>query len=1129
MNSYFPLLETEDDPERDLAYWLESADPSNPIVLKVLYERYALDVQRLAAWLLADGERVDRDEVKRVLQYTFLRARARLASFRGQASVRAWITGLALERVRVEKGWRVWKKLWRQPVGSALAVQPPETASQAQRWWRVAQLPEPIRNSLLVRYAANLKPATMGSLLKGDEQRQHAALNQARRLLLNDRSGTPEPGKSDAPHHPEILAQFLAGLDDLHTPAFTTGQAIPVAWEVLETHLKTCPACQQVVTPFQELHEALPVDLAARWQLDDLSPFEQLLSREDLSRLDEAGGPGFANNSSAPGVWRTAATRASSSLVWEVLLMTGMLLLVLAFGWNMSRQDTHRGRPLYRPTPGPVPTAMVLPAGRTLNDPSMEESQTEQERPMIFTWQPSLSADGKWIVYSRLTQQIINGLVDVKADVLLLDLETRQNRVIATQGESAFGWYSFYPALSADGHMVAFDSNSRNLIPASPYTCPPQDGQELADCNDIYVYDVRQDTIRLVSRALDEGRGNWSSLLPALSADGRFVAFWSAATNLLPAPSLACAQVDPSSHCWDVYVRDLQSGTLRRAPVGRLDHEGRLPDLEQLSISQDGRWLGVTIAQVDAMGPRLEQFFSTEAYLYDLVDQEYLPLNRTPDGKNGNGASKLASLTPDGRFVAFASLADNLVEADGNAQADVFLWDRQSGLIELISQSSDGRQGDNPSGAFMTSVGVWGERLSISADGRRVAFLSTAANLTEVPGSYCSATGWFPCAFGFIRDRARRQTIALAPPLNAIYLFPTLSADGLHASLVHYDLECPRSPYCAVILNYDLEKRELTQATTGEVFETGPRVSGWADVRLLQEADKRVSSMAFAPHSTLLAAGMDDGRLVLWQVDTGLPVKRIEGDKLQVSSLAFSPDGALLAVGWRDNHVALYRMPAMELLVDLPGEGGTILNLAFSPDGTMLAVGSAGAAWTWEINPVTYAVLDYQDYPGLQVRRVAFSPDGDLLVHGLNDGSLWLRSAESGELVMRLAAHLKDQAVTALAFSSDGVYLTDGGAEGLVNVWKLQKRRSDWQVEHLLGIDHKDWISDLAFPPMNDTLFVATLLNGLRLWKIPQAELLAGPVGTRWDAAVAIVFSSDGQYMALNSGWGGIKIWQRLP
>jgi len=143
-------------------------------------------------------------------------------------------------------------------------------------------------------------------------------------------------------------------------------------------------------------------------------------------------------------------------------------------------------------------------------------------------------------------------------------------------------------------------------------------------------------------------------------------------------------------------------------------------------------------------------------------------------GNNASGTSGFtspsndrASLSADGRFVAFMSFADNLVPDDTNQVADVFVRDRFAGTTERVSVSSKGRQGDAHSGLFLASGA------DISADGRFVVFASDASNFArgDVNGN----------SDVFIHDRLTRTTELVSRGLDgtpATGNTPVISADG---------------------------------------------------------------------------------------------------------------------------------------------------------------------------------------------------------------------------------------------------------------------------------------------------------------------------------------------------------------
>src|SRR5262249_54760757 len=220
-----------------------------------------------------------------------------------------------------------------------------------------------------------------------------------------------------------------------------------------------------------------------------------------------------------------------------------------------------------------------------------------------------------------------------------LDLVSRATGATGAKANA----FSFHSWISADGRFVAFDSDATNLDPA--------DGDAIRD---VFARNVQSNTTTLVSRATGAAgaKGNALSVDASVSADGQFVAFDSRASNLDPA--------DPDGNT-DVFVRDVQANTTR------------------------------------------------------LVSRA-----SGASGAKGNSLSFSDAISADGRFVAFESTASNLTPDDGDRINDVFVRDLQANTTTLVSRATglEGAKGNDQSGTP-----------AISADGRFVAFTSFASNL----------------------------------------------------------------------------------------------------------------------------------------------------------------------------------------------------------------------------------------------------------------------------------------------------------------------------------------------------------------------------------------------------------------
>ena len=272
----------------------------------------------------------------------------------------------------------------------------------------------------------------------------------------------------------------------------------------------------------------------------------------------------------------------------------------------------------------------------------------------------------------------------------------------------------YYASLSHDGRLVAFSASASNVV--------------LGDTNDqrdVFVHDLVARTTTRVSVSSSGTQSDGNSRHPSLSADGRFVAFQSGATNLTLAEPL-------SDH--HVFVHDLQASTTIRVEPDPAS--GIIPAWGQSrpSISGDGSRVAFigrarTSAEVSVFA----------VFVHDLGTEETVRASENADGEVGHeqssfGPERLAPvLSADGDFVTFSSTADNLVPDDTNGEADVFVYDLRSRVIERISVDDRGEEGNGPS-----------TLPSISADGRFVAFESEATNLVPGDGSQDDV---------FVRDR----------------------------------------------------------------------------------------------------------------------------------------------------------------------------------------------------------------------------------------------------------------------------------------------------------------------------------------------------------------------------------------
>ena len=371
-------------------------------------------------------------------------------------------------------------------------------------------------------------------------------------------------------------------------------------------------------------------------------------------------------------------------------------------------------------------------------------------------------------------------------------------RISVDSGGAQANGSSGAPAISADGRSIAFSSQASNLV-----------HQDTNGSRDIFVHDLETGITRRVSVASDGTEGNGASGQPTISADGRFVAFFSSATNLVPRDTNGAG---------DVFLHELETGLTRRVSVASDGAQGNgfsgAP-----SISGDGRFIAFESSASNLVAgdnnnntdvfihdrlkgstkgawanpPRFENlpggapeisadglFVAFAVHLPDWASEDTHGRSQLlvhdirtgvtePAGGNpaivfAEGTAGAPSLSADGSWVVLRSNASNLVPGDTNRADDVFIIGRGPGTVQRASVDSSGNQGNGASG-----------EPSVGGDGRFVAFWSEASNL--VPGDINGIGDVF------VRDRQTGETrrVSVGPdgvPGDGLSASPSLSADA---------------------------------------------------------------------------------------------------------------------------------------------------------------------------------------------------------------------------------------------------------------------------------------------------------------------------------------------------------------
>jgi len=447
-----------------------------------------------------------------------------------------------------------------------------------------------------------------------------------------------------------------------------------------------------------------------------------------------------------------------------------------------------------------------------------------------------ISSDGRFVLFLSTASNLSTNDDDGSrfVDVFLRD-RTNQTTTLVSVNRTGVGGgdgHSVSPVISADGRYVAFESEASNLV-----------ASDTNGVSDVYVRDLQAGTTTLLSANRSAtGAGNGASTSPLISADGRYVAFVSAASDLV---------ANDTNAALDVFVRDLQTETTTLASVRADGNTGGNGDSDSPALTPDGRWLafsskatdlvaGVTnnqgeiyVRDLSSGGTTIWASANSAAIMQTVATGSTRPINSFnpvigADGKFAafksfgaarlllrhnlqTGATDLVStnaagnassgsdasgpdLTPDGRFIAFTETT----EPSGIYSA-VYLWDAQSGTKTLVSANLTGT----------ISTNTRSDTPAISADGRFVAFLSDAPDLATNATDGSSQV--------FLRDTVSGTTRLVSVDRKGGVsggtdgAIPTISADGRYIAFDSFD-----GGYVANDNNdaYNVFVRDMTTETT---------------------------------------------------------------------------------------------------------------------------------------------------------------------------------------------------------------------------------------------------------------------------------------------------------------------------
>lgn len=280
---------------------------------------------------------------------------------------------------------------------------------------------------------------------------------------------------------------------------------------------------------------------------------------------------------------------------------------------------------------------------------------------------PAISADGAYVVFVSGATDLIVGDSNARDDVFLYEVATGITTKVGPAAAS--DGHASDPAISGDGQFVVFESRATNLVA----------GDTNGD-QDIFLYDVANDTTTRVSVDSSGGQSDASSHEPEISADGLWVVYHSSSAVLV---------AGDTNSLTDVFLYGVTAGTTTRVSVDSLGAEADGTS-DRASVSGDG---GRVEYQSDATNLVAgDTNARQDIFVYDMVAGTTTRVSVDSVGAEANDASKEAVISDDGEFVVFESGATNLVAGDTNGLADVFMYELATGT--LTRESLDGLGGE---------------------------------------------------------------------------------------------------------------------------------------------------------------------------------------------------------------------------------------------------------------------------------------------------------------------------------------------------------------------------------------------------------------------------------------------------
>ena len=401
------------------------------------------------------------------------------------------------------------------------------------------------------------------------------------------------------------------------------------------------------------------------------------------------------------------------------------------------------------------------------------------------SYYPAISADGRWVAFESFATNLYANDSNSEEDVFLWHQASGDLTLISRHSDGTPGnGESRRAELSGNGNAVVFQSKASNLI-----------SSDLNGRQDIFIHYPTFGITHCISTNPAGAPSNRDSSLPRISDSGDFVAFESFSSDLV------LGDVNAKR---DIFVRSLGNGAIWIASLdsagGQANDHSKIP-----TLSADGRFV-CFLSSASNLVPGDSNGFD-DVFIHDLLTRTTTRVSLAWDGAEGNGHCKEPYLSADGRVVTFVSAASNLVQGDSNGVDDVFVHDLKDGTTTRVSVSSLGGQANNRS-----IHGI------LSADGNLVAFDSLASNLVANDSNGTTDN--------FLHNRTTGETV--------------LTGFNIHGQFPAAKSNFPILSACATKMAFQSPDAELVNADTNNAQD-----SFWLDLGTSNPANSIVLTAPF--------------------------------------------------------------------------------------------------------------------------------------------------------------------------------------------------------------------------------------------------------------------------------------------